>query len=52
MKKKTIKIKSEFSKQEVILTIDEKLNKLKGINPAPELLAEINRSLLKVGNKP
>jgi hypothetical protein len=50
MKKKIIKVKSELFQREVTLTIDEKLNSLKGIDPAPELTAEANKALEKMRN--
>ena len=48
MKEKTIKHKSDLFKQEVILTIDENLNQLKGKVLAPEKLEAANKSLRKL----
>ena len=45
MKKKVIKYKSELFQQEVTLTVDENLNKLKGRVFAPKKLAKANRDL-------
>lgn len=46
--KKVIKYKSTFSGQEITLTIDESLNKLKGKVLAPKKLAEANELLRKL----
>ncbi|NLR82345.1 hypothetical protein [Chitinophaga eiseniae] len=51
MKKKIIKVSSQLSKQEFTLTVDEKLNQLKGKILAPKKLAEANKALQKLGNK-
>ncbi len=48
MKQKVIKYKSDLFKQEVTLTIDENLNKLKGKIPASRKLEEANRSLNRI----
>ena len=42
---KVIKYKSAFSGQEITLTIDENLNKLKGKVLAPKKLEEANKLL-------
>jgi hypothetical protein len=47
---KTIKYKSELFHQEVSLTIDEDLNKLKGKVLAPKKLAAANKSLKRLKN--
>jgi len=44
----TIKHKSDLFQQEVTLTVDENLNKLKGRVLAPKKLAAANRSLKKL----
>ena len=51
MRQKTTKYKSGLFKQEVTLTIDEDLNKLKGKVLAPKKLEEANKSLLALKNK-
>jgi hypothetical protein len=48
MKQKTIKHKSDLFSQEVTLTIDENLNKLKGKVLAPKTLEAANKSLRKL----
>jgi len=48
MKPKSIKYKSDLFKQEVTLTIDENLNKLKGKVLAPRKLENANKSLRKL----
>jgi hypothetical protein len=48
MKQKSIKYKSDLFKQEVTLTIDENLNKLKGKVLAPKKLEAANKSLRKL----
>jgi hypothetical protein len=50
MRLKTIKYKSELFHQEVWLTIDEDLNKLKGKVLAPKRLAAANKSLKRLKN--
>jgi hypothetical protein len=45
--KKVIKYKSALSKQEITLTVDENLNKLKGKVLAPKKLADANKLLRK-----
>lgn len=50
MKQKTIKYRSDLFNQEVTLTIDENLNKLKGKVFAPKKLAAANKSLRKLKN--
>ena len=46
--KKTFKYKSDLFQQEVTLTVDENLNKLKGKILAPKKLAEANKSLRRL----
>ena len=48
MKQKIIKYKSDLFKQEVTLTVDENLNKLKGKVLAPKKLEAANKALRKV----
>ena len=48
MKQKIIKYKSELFKEEVILTVDENLNKLKGRILAPKKLDASNKALRKL----
>ncbi len=48
MKQKVIKYYSELFKQEVTMTVDENLNKLKGKSPAPKKLETANKHLLKI----
>jgi len=48
MPSNTIKYKSNLFQQEVTLTVDENLNKLKGKVLAPKKLAAANRSLKKL----
>jgi hypothetical protein len=43
--KKVIKYKSSLSRQEITLTVDENLNKLKGKILAPKKLADANQLL-------
>jgi hypothetical protein len=50
MKQKTFKYKSNLFKQEVVLTVDENLNKLKGKVLAPKKLEAANKSLRKFKN--
>lgn len=45
MKQQIIKYQSDLFKQEVILTVDEKLNKLKGKVLLPEKQEQANRDL-------
>lgn len=45
MGKTTIKYKSTLFQQELILTIDEELNKLKGKVHAPKKLEQANKAL-------
>jgi hypothetical protein len=47
MKQKIIKYRSDLFKQEVTLTIDENLNKLKGRILAPKKLEAANKALRK-----
>ncbi len=47
MKQTSIKYKSDLFNQEVTLTIDENLNKLKGKVLAPKKLEAANKSLRK-----
>ena len=47
-KLKTIKYKSALFQQEVTLTVDENLNKLKGKVLAPKKLAAANKSLKRL----
>ena len=51
MKQKTIKYKSDLFGQEITLTIDENLNKLKGKVLAPKKLEAANKSLRKLKHK-
>ena len=46
--KKVIKHKSDLFKQEVTLTVSDRMNKLKGKNLAPKKLEEANAFLRKV----
>jgi hypothetical protein len=48
MENKVIKYKSKFSGQEITLTVDENLNKLKGKVLAPRKLEDANRLLRKL----
>ncbi len=48
MKQKIIKYKSDLFKQEVTLTVDENLNKLKGKVLAPKKLEAANKALGKL----
>ena len=48
MKPKIIKYKSDLFKQEVTLTIDDNLNKLKGKVLAPKKLEAANKSLRRL----
>ncbi len=48
MKQGAIKFKSDLFKQEVTLTVDEKLNKLKGRILAPSKLNAANKALEKL----
>ena len=48
MNQKNLKYKSDLFKQEVTLTIDENLNKLKGKVLAPKKLEAANKSLRKL----
>ena len=50
MKQKVTKFKSDLFKQEVTLTVDENLNKLKGKILAPKKLETANKSLLRLKN--
>ena len=50
MKQDRMKYQSNLFKQEVILTVDENLNKLKGKILAPGKLASANKSLRKLKN--
>jgi hypothetical protein len=50
MKQKVIKYQSDLFKQEVILTVDENLNKLKGKILAPRKLEAANKALRKLEN--
>ena len=50
MKQKVIKYQSDLFKQEVTLTVDENLNKLKGKILAPGKLEAANKSLRKLKN--
>jgi len=45
---KTLKYKSDLFKQEVTLTIDDNLNKLKGKVLAPKKLEAANKSLRRL----
>lgn len=51
MEKKVIKVKSEISQKEITLTVDEKLNMLKGKILAPKKLEEANKALKKLEGK-
>ena len=46
--KKALKYKSDLFQQEITLTVDEKLNKLKGKILAPKKLAAANKSLRRL----
>jgi hypothetical protein len=48
MKPKVIKYHSDLFRQEVTLTVDENLNKLKGKNLAPQKLEAANQALRKL----
>ena len=48
MPEKIVKHKSDFFQQEVTLTVDENLNRLKGKVLAPKKLAAANRALKKL----
>jgi hypothetical protein len=48
MKQKTLKYRSDLFQQEVTLTIDENLNRLKGKVLAPKKLAAANKSLRRL----
>jgi len=48
MQSKGVKYKSDLFQQEVTLTVDENLNKLKGKVLAPQKLAAANKSLRKL----
>ncbi len=48
MKQKVIKYESDLFKQEVILTVDENLNKLKGKVLAPKKLEAANKALTRL----
>jgi len=48
MKSKVIKYNSDLFKQEITLTVDENLNKLKGTILAPSKLKAANASLKKL----
>jgi hypothetical protein len=48
MQPKGVKYKSDLFQQEVTLTVDEDLNKLKGKVLAPQKLAAANKSLRKL----
>lgn len=48
MKQKVIKYQSDLFKQEVTLTVDENLNKLKGKVLAPKKLEAANKALRKL----
>ena len=50
MKQKVIKYHSDFFRQEVTLTVDDNLNKLKGKILAPRKLEAANKALLKLKN--
>ena len=50
MKQRSIKYKSDLFKQEVTLTVDQNLNKLKGKALAPKKLEAANKSLRKLKN--
>lgn len=50
MKQKVIKHQSDLFKQEVTLTVDENLNKLKGKVLAPKKLEAANKALRKLKN--
>ncbi|WP_167017888.1 hypothetical protein [Chitinophaga sp. Cy-1792] len=50
MKKKTIKVKGEFSQQEITLTVDARLDKLDLKMMNPRALAEANKAIPKMGN--
>ena len=45
---KILKYKSDLFQQEITLTVDEKLNKLKGKILAPKKLAAANKSLRRL----
>jgi hypothetical protein len=51
MKPKVIKYTSDLFKQEVTVTIDENLNKLKGKAFASKKLEEANQTLLRLKNE-
>ena len=48
MKQKVIKYQSDLFKQEVTLTVDDNLNKLKGKILAPRKLEAANKALRKL----
>ncbi len=48
MKQKSIKYRSDLFKQEITLTVDENLNKLKGKILAPKKLEAANKVLRKL----
>lgn len=50
MNQKVIKYQSDLFKQEITLTIDENLNKLKGKILAPKKLEAANKALRKFRN--
>ncbi len=50
MNKKVIKYQSDLFKQEVTLTVDENLNRLKGKVLAPRKLEAANKALGKLKN--
>ncbi len=50
MKQKVVKYTSELFSQEVTLTVDENLNKLKGRVLAPKKLDAANKALRKLKN--
>ncbi len=51
MKQKVVKYTSELFNQEVTLTVDENLNKLKVRVLAPKKLEAANKALKKITNK-
>lgn len=50
--KKVIKTHSNLFNKEVTITIDEKLNRLKGKNLAPKKLEQANKQLRKLKSLP
>lgn len=51
MKPKIIKFKSELFNSQIVLTVDENLNKLKGKNQFPQKLEEANNTLTRFRNE-